>query len=265
MPHFQFDQHELFYEQTGQGPPLVLLNGLMRHLSLWDNWVSVLQGSFEVLRLDFLGSGRSKTSPTSFSIESLADQVSSLLDHLDISKAHLLGFSLGTAVLQSFALKYPKRVLNCALLTPFFKFPTCASLHYRNQIKLKKQGVDLKVAMEAELPWLYSDTYLRERQNILQLIEEEENNPYPFSIDSYEAQLNALEEFDQTAHLSSLTSPCLLMAGEHDFLTLPTYAKKMNALLPHGRLEIIPRAPHMGFQEQGLDFITVIMEWLLDR
>ncbi len=106
----------LHYEETGQGEPVVLIQGANLPMRMWDAQVQFLDTEFQVVRYDvrgFGGSGPRDTVP----YQSHAD-LRALLDHLGIERAHLVGLSLGGRIAVDFALVYPERVQSLVLADP---------------------------------------------------------------------------------------------------------------------------------------------------
>lgn len=98
----------LRYEQTGDGAPIVLIQGANLPMEMWDAQVEFFATEFTVVRYDvrgFGGSGPRDGVP----YQSHAD-LKALLDHLRIERAHLIGLSLGGRIAVDFALTYPDRV-----------------------------------------------------------------------------------------------------------------------------------------------------------
>jgi pimeloyl-ACP methyl ester carboxylesterase len=94
---------------TGQGPALLLLNGLTRPLESWLPTVEAL-GAHTIVAFDAPGVGGSATPKTPFTIASLAALGCSVLDEAGVDTADVLGFSHGGAVAQQLAFDAPERV-----------------------------------------------------------------------------------------------------------------------------------------------------------
>ena len=93
---------KLHFRALGDGPPLVILHGLLGSL---DNWVPIAQQlavHFKVLLPDLRNHGRSPHAEDSH-YEAMADDIRRLLNDLDIRAAHLLGHSMGAKVAMRFA------------------------------------------------------------------------------------------------------------------------------------------------------------------
>lgn len=102
-------------ERQGHGIPIVFAHGLGGTGSVWEPQVRALGRGLRSLRLDLNGSGRSVIRPP-LSFEGWVDDIEQALDSENIEKAHLVGHSLGTPVLQYFASMHPGRVTSLTLV-----------------------------------------------------------------------------------------------------------------------------------------------------
>lgn len=84
----------LYYELIGSGPVLVLLHGFSFDTTVWDDQIEAFARHFRVLRYDLRGFGRSTCADISYTH---ADDLKTLLDHLKIQEAYLVGLSMEAA------------------------------------------------------------------------------------------------------------------------------------------------------------------------
>jgi pimeloyl-ACP methyl ester carboxylesterase len=123
VPAFGRGDLRLYYAQRGapDGPPVVLLHGLLLSSRIMERLAGSLPG-YRVLLLDLDGHGKSSRprDPDRYSLESLADDVVGLLDHLGIDRAVVGGLSLGANVALQTALSHPDRVRALVLEMPVF-------------------------------------------------------------------------------------------------------------------------------------------------
>lgn len=101
--------HQLRLRVEGEGPPLLLLNGLTRPLSCWDAFIEAL-GQRTIVTFDAPGVGESSSPVLPLSIEQLADVSAAVLDVLGQERVDVLGYSHGGAVAQQLAASHPERV-----------------------------------------------------------------------------------------------------------------------------------------------------------
>jgi pimeloyl-ACP methyl ester carboxylesterase len=110
------------FRDIGQGSPVVLIHGLSRSLDDWFGVGDSLARDHRVVALDVRGFGRSTRikDQSRLGIE-MAEDVIRLLDHLGISRAHLVGHSMGASMAAKIAARHPDRVLSVSLVAgPFF-------------------------------------------------------------------------------------------------------------------------------------------------
>ena len=102
----------LYYDVTGEGAPIVLIHGWSLNLEMWEPQVSALSRRFRVIRYDRRGFGKSSGSEDA--TWDAAD-LEALLDHLGVSKVHVLGMSQAGRVALQFALRNSDRVSSLIL------------------------------------------------------------------------------------------------------------------------------------------------------
>ncbi len=107
---------ELYYESTGSGSPLLLIQGMAGHHRMWtERFVAGLAAQHTVISYDHRGIGESSAAPAEFAVAELADDAADLLAALGIERAHVLGISLGGMVAQELALRHADRVTTLTL------------------------------------------------------------------------------------------------------------------------------------------------------
>jgi pimeloyl-ACP methyl ester carboxylesterase len=116
---FRSNGVRIFYATRGKGEPVVLIHGWLASAGL--NWelpgISAdLAKDFRVIEMDVRGHGLSDT-PKKEELygEELVEDVARLLDHLEIKKAHVVGYSMGGIIAGKFAVKHPGRVRSVTL------------------------------------------------------------------------------------------------------------------------------------------------------
>jgi 3-oxoadipate enol-lactonase len=112
--------YELCSRVGRRTPWLVLIQGLGFDRSGWVPVISALRRRFRLVLIDNRGSGRSTTADRKFTVADMAVDVTAVLDKSRISRAHVLGASLGGMVAQELAIRFPQRVdrLVLACTTP---------------------------------------------------------------------------------------------------------------------------------------------------
>ncbi len=123
MPIVQLDHNiSLYYELAGneQGEPVVFLSGLTGDHNNWQLQVQSLGDSYRCLSFDWRDTGYSSDSPThDYTLVDLAQDVAGLIEKLALGRSHLVGLSMGGAVVQEVALNHPELVATLTLASSF--------------------------------------------------------------------------------------------------------------------------------------------------
>ena len=116
MPSFHNGDVEIAYLDEGEGEPIVLVHGFASSKNVnwvYPAWVSELKKSGRrVIALDNRGHGNSSKlyDPEAYHIPTMAGDVAALMDHLEIERADIMGYSLGSRMTAWLALRQPQRL-----------------------------------------------------------------------------------------------------------------------------------------------------------
>ncbi|MFH1999539.1 MAG: alpha/beta hydrolase [Planctomycetota bacterium] len=107
------------YTDQGRGEPVVLLHGLLGTLEMnWEDTgiAAVLATDYRVIAIDLRGHGKSGKphDPLSYGFDMVKD-VLRVMNHLEIEKAHFLGYSLGATITVKLMVSFPERVASALL------------------------------------------------------------------------------------------------------------------------------------------------------
>lgn len=113
---FSDQEKSLHYLVRGHGEPLVLIHGLGGTGADWAFQVAALEKRFRLIIPDLPGSGHSPPPRDEYTITGFAAALWSLLEHLEVSRTNIIGFSLGGAVALEMAARRPASVLRLGLI-----------------------------------------------------------------------------------------------------------------------------------------------------
>ncbi len=126
----------IHYRDMGQGTPVVLLHGYNMDGSMWDHTdlVKTLAPNHRIISIDFRGHGSSgKPSEPSQYGPQVGKDVINLLDHLKISQAHMVGFSMGSYVLGRLLVTDPDRIRTATMASGYFPFSSQEEIMYAEE------------------------------------------------------------------------------------------------------------------------------------
>ncbi len=107
---------QLYFEEHGQGIPVVLIHGFPLDHTIWFPLIPLLKEKARLILPDLRGFGKSPVTPGIYDMGLLADDIKDMLDGLNIKQAVLAGHSMGGYVSLAFARCYPERLLGLALV-----------------------------------------------------------------------------------------------------------------------------------------------------
>jgi pimeloyl-ACP methyl ester carboxylesterase len=113
MPFAESDDIKIYFEVTGNGPPLLLHHGYTASTQCWkeEGYVSRLQAHYSLILMDARGHGKSDKphDPSEYDPIQRVEDVIAVLDALEIDKAHFWGYSMGGRVGFALARYAPER------------------------------------------------------------------------------------------------------------------------------------------------------------
>ena len=121
LAHFSSDGVDIAFLDGGEGDPILLIHGFAsNHVVNWGatGWIDTLKrAGRRVVAMDVRGHGRSEKlrDPDSYPLATLADDAARLLDHLDIARADVMGYSMGARITVAMALAHQDRMRSMVL------------------------------------------------------------------------------------------------------------------------------------------------------
>jgi len=103
----------LYHLCDGQGEDVVMVHGLGANLAFWYMGIAKrIATSFRVITYDLRGHGRSRMRESGYTLNSMSDDLDALLDHLGVTRAHVVGHSFGARVAIAYTIRRPERVVS---------------------------------------------------------------------------------------------------------------------------------------------------------
>lgn len=202
-----------YFPADPQAPTLILLHGNGEDHTYFVRQIPAFSPHFRLVLMDTRGQGQSTGGDGELNFSVFAADLLALMDHLQIAKAHLLGFSDGGNLALTFALAHPERVQSLIL----------------NGANLNPGGVKLSTQLPIVLGYgccrLLSPFSHKARQNgaVLGLMV---NHPHIPS-----------------QALAALTMPALVIVGERDMIR-DRHSQLIARSLPNAQFVRIPGGDH---------------------
>lgn len=251
------------YSVCGSGPPLVLIMGYRLSSLAWPlDFIEALAERFTVVLFDNRGTGTSDKPTSGYELSNMARDVGGLLDHLEVARANVLGYSMGGAIAQEFVRQFPDRVLALALCATMCGGPR-AVYASSSVVRVMRELDGLKPEEIARRIWTvtYSPGYL---ENHRELAEDQMRREItaPTPLHAADLQYQAFAEFDCSRALTNIKAPTLVLTGDLDELVSPQNSKFIASLIPGARLIVILGCGHRMMWEATDECVGFVTEFL---
>ena len=274
MPHARVNGIELYYEETGEGTPLVFSHEFAGSHESWEPQVRFFARRYRVITYNHRGYPPSAVpdDPAAYSEEHLVADLRTLLDHLGIERAHVAGLSMGGAVALKFGIGHPERCIGVVVagagsgaddheewvrtgLATARRFETeweiVAGEYARGPARVQLQRKDPRGWRE------FADLFLK-------------HSPQGSANTFRGVQLKRRTVYQVENELRTMQPPVLIMVGDEDEPCLNP-ALFMKRRIPNAGLVIFPKSGHAInleepdlFNRAVLDFLTAVEQgrWL---
>jgi 3-oxoadipate enol-lactonase len=260
MPVTITDRTSIDYDVQGEGPPLLLVNGLGFGRWGWFRQVPAFSRHFRTITFDARGERDLKNG-----VADLVEEVVSLLDHLGVGKAHVLGTSLGGFVAQELALMRPDLVDRLVLICTSYGGRGPGAMSPGALADMMGLGsFSAEAATRKALEAATSEAYRAGRPEEFEKIVRWRLADSP-SASSYYEQARAGARFDLSRDVRHVTSPTLVIHGSEDRYVPPANAAALAEAIPGARLCMLDRAGHLVFIERFADVNREVVRFLKSR
>jgi len=250
MPLIVRDGVELYYENAGQGTPLVILHGFMGTLEQNYHWLPLLPG-YQLILLDSRGHGKSGKphEPSAYTVSERTLDVIAILDHLGIKKSHYMGYSMGGAIGLALAADHPEMFTSIVAggIGPDALNPGATRFWREPMIEAMKGGMEMYCQR------------VEEAEN--RIMSEEERAQYlAQDHEALIALLSLEEEPNFRTKLANSNVALLLYVGELDMHH--DSAEELCEGLPHAQFLSVPGRDHVGAAEPQDYLVAKIIHFL---
>ena len=243
----------------GAGPALLCVSGLGGTASFWDPCAAELMRDWRLLRLDQRGIGTSTRGSAPCTVEQLADDCLALLDARGVEACVVAGHSTGGCIAQAMALAAPQRVRAMALSGSWAK--PDRYLHELFTMRLSMLGDSPRAYASSSAVLSYEPAWLAAHWDVYERLVA--TAPMDAAAQAtVRERMHALLRFDQSARLSAVTCPTLVMGARDDLIVPPHLQASLAQFLPGARLVLLERGGHFFPVTRSTEFLAVLREWL---
>lgn len=260
----------LSYQEVGQGPACLLLNGSMGTDHTLLRTLDPLGDRLRLIHLDQRGTGRSGRPPLStLTLPQLADDAAALAGHLGVERMLVLGHSFGGFVAQELALRHPRLVAGLLLVG------TTAGQRGASDRPGDEQGppppaeitaimgelmsgpatdASFAAAMGALLPY-YLHRY--DAAELGPLIRHA-----VYDVATFRATVALLGTWSAIDRLDQVRAPTLVVVGRYDPVCSPPQSYRIARRIPGAEVAELDRSGHFPWLDEPEEFYRIVHAWL---
>lgn len=252
------DGVSIHVREVGEGPPVLLINGVAADTGMWARLEAALDG-FRLISFDAPGAGRSAAPLMPVSIPRLARLAMLVLDSVGVEQADVLGYSMGGIVAQQLAAGAPERVRRVVLAGT-----TCGlgaipgaplvMLHMLVPARYLSPGIYART-----IGGIVGGPARHDRTVVADLLAVRLRR---VSIRGYLGQMLSLSGWTGLPLLTRIPHPTLVVSGDDDPLSPLANAVLLTRLLPQARMVVAPGEGHLLFLSAQSPVLGPIREFL---
>ncbi|KAF5423288.1 MAG: Pimeloyl-ACP methyl ester carboxylesterase [Candidatus Methanocomedens sp.] len=238
---------ELFYEVHGEGEPIIFSHGWMCDCSVWNSQIEFFSKKYKVIAYDQRGHGKSDKPKADYSIETLSNDLYSLIQELNLEKVILVGHSMGGMTAITFALNHPDKVSKLVLVG------TSAKMNFSGyiQIWIMMHIFSYESFARGMIDLLYDPS----EQVKKEAFDRAMNTP---KFVTYDCATEFMKNYDIRDRISKIKVPTLIVVGEKDKATPVKMSRYLNREIKDSKLKIIPDSKHMVIIDKANELNEII-------
>jgi pimeloyl-ACP methyl ester carboxylesterase len=265
MPYVKNGETNIYWEEHGEGPPLVMIVGLGADISVWGLHLDYYKTMFRCIVVENRGIGLSDKPEGPYSTDEMAADVIAAMDAAKVDKAHILGVSMGGAIAQALTLANPDRVQSLVLVSTWAKQDNYGEMIWRH-FKYVRAHVRPEQWMETLQLWIWApQSIVGDLGGMLEAQRLTGLNPSPQPQHGFEAQCDASVAHDASDRLAEIAAPTLITVGDKDIFTPPEMSEALRDGIAGSRLDVYEGCAHVHHFEDLERFNTSTASFMMEH
>lgn len=264
MPHVETNGIQMYYEERGEGDPLIMIMGITARGEVWDAHAAAWSDKFRCIMPDNRGVGYSDKPAGDYTSEMMADDYAGLMDALGIEKARIVGCSMGSIIAQQLCLRHPDKVVSAVLMCPWARCDRYAKSTFNHMVDCKAH-LDNKQFMEWIQLLIFTKPFWDNDEAYEGLVtgrDDFDANPIPQPLHGLRGQAAACRDHDVFSQLGSINKPILVIGGKDDIFTPLWMGEEIARNIPDADCHFYDGAGHAFHWECLDDFNPRVLYWL---
>ncbi|MEK9684892.1 MAG: alpha/beta fold hydrolase [Rhodospirillaceae bacterium] len=257
MPVCEVNGETIFYEDVGDGPPILFIHSLGTNSYLYRDQIEALKNEYRCIAPDCRGHGNSSYKGT-FTVEDSASDHKAILDHLGIDSCHIVGLSMGGPILLNLNTRWPDIAKSLVIADSF--------------ARIRPGGEDRIYATQEAVAYLsmheFGSQYAGDRlmpttpiDKLDELASEIAKCPSKAYVDT----VRAIFTYDASSDLAHVKVPTMIVVGDSDDATPLAESEFIKNGIPGSDIVIIPNAGHLSTIDSPNEFTREVRNFLINR
>ncbi|MBN2175424.1 MAG: alpha/beta hydrolase [Bacteroidales bacterium] len=254
-----YNEKKINFSDTGKGDAVVFLHGFLESLIIWRSFSEKLSANYRVICIDLPGHGKSDGFSDIHTMESMAEGVKSVLDHLNIEKCALIGHSMGGYVTLAFADLYPGYLSGIGLFhsAAHADSPEAASNRERAIQAIQSDHTQFITHF---IPDLFAKAHVSSYQKEINILKE---IALTIEKENIIAALKGMKQRkDNRPLLKNMEIPVFFIIGKEDSRIPTDLAKEQVGLPKNSSMLLLEEVGHMGYIEAAEETFQFIEDFL---
>ena len=245
------------FHKINEKNPIIFIHGVGLTKEIWEPQINFFK-EYNTLTYDLLGHGKTSLKKSRVSFKDFSDQLLNLINELNFSKIHLVGFSLGALIARHFASEYSGRLSSLIIHGSIYKRTEDQKRVVNNRFEVAKTNRPGS-KHSAIRRWL-SEDFIKKNPNIYKKIYSnlEKNNPKDF-LKCYELFVNYN---DDDSMIKKINVNTLITTGENDVGSTPEMSKNLSKMIQNSKFVEIRKGKHLCSIECANDVNITFKEFI---
>ncbi|EIM06346.1 alpha/beta hydrolase fold protein [Planococcus antarcticus DSM 14505] len=256
MPVFIRNGIELFYEDIGEGRPLLLLHGLTSNSAMFYHEIEFFKNERRVIAMDSRGHGNSSRL-NQYTLQDHIDDAIALLSYLELDTIDVLGVSMGSYIAQGVAVQNSEKVKKLILVATKSYGEQSSMAELFDRYPNKFDGLSMLEKFST------SSSYIYHNQNrIDEWLSKTAQNSRQLNMKEQAIAADALKEFDFRQQHLQIAAETLVISGKFDGLNPPEKGRETAVSIPDATFMEFKRSGHAPNVEQPDLFLGIVENFL---
>jgi 3-oxoadipate enol-lactonase len=272
MPKANLSHVEIYYEEQGKGEPILLAPASWWPSDAWKVGVlPFLSERFRTIIFDCRGTGRSSKPRHGYTVAQFAQDCIGLLEHLDVTRCHAVGFALGGQIVQAMAIERPDLVATITIAASGSGAKTLGggarNVSPNTEREIREMGFERYIRNYIENDTMaFNPKFYREHGDVVKALANAVWSGQS-TVELFRCHEDARLTWDTLGKAADIKVPSLILCGADDDVsrrgsTPVGTARRLAELTPGAELFLIPNVKHMTFWD-GTGGLIALEDFLL--